>query len=198
VKHLEKDTKYLIICVVFLLLILPVFFGLYAENLFFQIINNYTLLTLFGGLVVLLTVGEIIDIFGFNTQSLELIKENDVIQSLITRKKRFVILTLFLIIMITEELVFRYYLIGFLNDSLNLDIILVLILSSVFFSLYHIHMWFKFKNIRILIIFLGNSLLLGFFLAFIYLTLGFIVCVIIHYLLAFLFYFSLFNRYFKT
>ncbi|MFW9823709.1 MAG: type II CAAX prenyl endopeptidase Rce1 family protein [Candidatus Thorarchaeota archaeon] len=107
-------------------------------------------------------------------------------------------LTLFLIIILTEELVFRYYLIGFLYDSLNLDAFLILILSSVFFSLYHIHVWFKFKNIRILKIYLGNSLLLGFFLGFIFLTLGFFVCVIIHYLLALLFYFSLFNRYFKT
>jgi len=174
------------------------FFGLYVENIIPQAINLYTFLIIFGGLIVLFTLGELIDIFGFNTESLELIKEHDVIQALITKKKRLVILSLFLLTMIMEELIFRYYLLSFLFHSLNLDFILVLIISSLFFSLYHFHTWFTFKNLRILGIFLIISFLLGLFLGFIFITLGFFICVIIHSLFALLFYFNLFNRYFKT
>ena len=43
----------------------------------------------------------------------------------------------------------------------------------------------------------GMLFLLGFFLGFIYITFGFFFCIIIHALLALLFYFNLFNRYFK-
>ena len=196
--NLEKNRKYIIISVISLLLILPMFFGLYAEYIIPQGSNLYTFLILFGGLVVLFTVGELMDLFGFNTESLELIKEHDVIQALIKKKKRLVILSLFLLTMIMEELIFRYYFLSFLFHSLNLDMILVLIISSLFFSLDHFHIWFTFKNLRILGIFLSNSFLLGFFLGFIFLTLGFFLCVIIHSLFAFLLYFNLFNRYFKT
>jgi len=198
VNSLEKNRKYIIISVISLLLILPMFFGLYVENIIPQAINLYTFLIIFGGLIVLFTLGELIDIFGFNTESLELIKEHDVIQALITKKKRLVILSLFLLTMIMEELIFRYYLLSFLFHSLNLDFILVLIISSLFFSLYHFHTWFTFKNLRILGIFLIISFLLGLFLGFIFITLGFFICVIIHSLFALLFYFNLFNRYFKT
>ncbi|MHA2035961.1 MAG: CPBP family glutamic-type intramembrane protease [Promethearchaeota archaeon] len=195
---MEINRKYLIICVVSLFLILPVFFGLYVENLFLQVSNLYTLLVLFGGLIVLVSLGELMDIFGFNKESLELIKDHDIIKSLISKKNRLGILVLFLMTMIMEELIFRYYLISVLYDTLNLNIFIVLLISSVLFTLYHIHIWFKFRNIRILGTFLCNSFLLGFFLGFIFLTLGFFACVIIHSLLAFLFYLNLFNRNFKV
>lgn len=196
-KTLEKNKKYIIISIVSLLLILPMFFGLYIENLFTQIINIYTLLVLFGGLVVLLTLGELMDIFVLDTKSLELIKEHDVIQALITKKKRLVLFSLFLITMIMEELIFRYYFLSLLFHSLTLDLILVLSISSLVFSLYHIHIWFTYKNLRIFGIFFINSFLLGFLLGFIFLTLGFFFCVLVHSLVALLFYLNLFNRYFK-
>ena len=85
--NLEKNRKYIIISVISLLLILPMFFGLYVEYIIPQGSNLYTFLILFGGLVVLFTVGELMDLFGFNTESLELIKEHDVIQALIKKKK---------------------------------------------------------------------------------------------------------------
>ena len=197
-KTLEKNKKYIIISVVTLLLIIPMFFGLYIENLFTQISSIYPLLVLFGGLVVLLTVGELMDIFVLDTKSLELIKEHDVIQALITKKKRLVILSVFLITMIMEELIFRYYFLSLLFHTLTLDLILVLFISSLVFALYHIHIWFTYKNLRIFGIFLFNSFLLGFLLGLIFLTLGFFFCVLIHSLVALLFYFNLFNRYYKT
>ena len=195
---MEKKRKYVLIVVVFLLLTIPIFFGIYIETIFLQASNLYAIFVLFGGLVIFLSLGELIDIYGFNIESLEAIKKHDVIQSLTEKKKKLNTVVIFIITMIMEELIFRYYLISILFHSLNLSSILALILSSLFFSFYHIHTWFSFKNVRILTIFLSNSFLLGLFLGFIFLTLGFFYCIIIHSIIAFLFYFNLVNRYFKT
>lgn len=197
VYFLEKKRKSIIIVVVFVLLTMPIFFGLYVETIFLQVSNLYAIIILFIGLVVLLSLGELIDIYGFNIESLEAIKEHDVIKALTEKKKRFNTLLLFIVTMIMEELIFRYYFISFLFHSLNLSTILALIISSLFFSLYHIHTWFTFKNLRILGIFLSNSFLLGLFLGFIFLNIGFFYCIIIHSFIAFIFYFNLVNRYFK-
>jgi membrane protease YdiL (CAAX protease family) len=195
---LEKKRKYILIVVVFLVLTIPIFFGIYVETIFLQVSNLYAFFVLFGGLVIFLSLGEVIDIYGFNIESLEAIKKHDVIQSLTEKKNRLNTVVIFIITMIMEELIFRYYLINILFHSLNLSSILALILSSLFFSFYHIHTWFSFKNVRVLIIFLSNSFLLGLFLGFIFLTLGFFYCIVIHSIIAFLFYFNLVNRYFKT
>jgi membrane protease YdiL (CAAX protease family) len=195
---LEKKIKYITIVVVFFLLTIPIFFGIYVETIFLQVNNLYAIIILFGGLVVLLTLGELIDIYGFDIKSLEVIKEHDVIQALTQKEKIFRTLLLFIITMIMEELIFRFYLINFLFHTLDLNLALVLIISSFFFSLYHIHTWFTYKNMRILVIFLSNSFLLGLLLGYIFLNLGFFYSIIIHSVIAFLFYFNLVNRYFKT
>ncbi len=195
---MEKKTKYTIIVIVFLILTIPIVFGVYVETIFLHVSNLYAILVLFGGLFVLLSVGELIDIYGFNIKSLEAIKMHDVIKSLTEKENRFSTLLLFIITMIMEELIFRYYLISILFHSLHLSIVLVLIISSLIFSLYHIHTWFAFKNIRILGIFLSTSFLLGLLLGYVFITLGFFYCIIIHSIIAFLFYFNLVNRYFKT
>ena len=194
---MEKKRKYVLIVVVFLLLTIPIFFGIYIETIFLQVSNLYVIIILFGGLIVLLSVGEFTDRYGFNFESLEAIKDHDVIQALTEKKSRLKILILFIITMIMEELIFRYYLISLLFHTLDLNIVVVLIISSLFFSLYHIHTWFSYKNLKILVIFLSNSFLLGLFLGYVFLTLGFFYCIIIHSIIAFIFYFNLVNRYFK-
>ena len=198
VPNLEKKRKYIIIVVVFVLLTIPIFFGLYVETIFLQVSNLYAIIILFGGLIVLLSLGELIDKYGLNIESLEAISKHDIIHVLTEKKNRLNTLLLFIITMIMEELIFRYYLISFLYHSRGLSLVLALFISSLVFSLYHIHTWFTFKNVRILGIFLSNSFLLGLFLGFLFLTLGFFYCIIIHSIIAFLFYFNLVNRYFKT
>jgi len=195
---LEKKRKHIIIIVVFLLLTIPIFFGIYVDTIFLQVSNLYVIIISFGGLIVLLSVGELTDRYGFNVESLEAIKDHEVIQALTEKKSRLKILILFIITMIMEELIFRYYLISLLFHTLDLNIVMALIISSLFFSLYHIHTWFSYKNLKILVIFLSNSFLLGLFLGYVFLTLGFFYCIIIHSILAFIFYFNLVNRYFKN
>ena len=151
-----------------------------------------------GGLVVVLSIGEITDNYGFTRESLKIMKEHDVLHALINKENRLMILFLFILTMVMEELIFRFYLIGFLTQTLGLSIIVVLFMSSISFSLYHIHMWFSYRDLRILVIYLSNSFLLGLFLGFIFVTLGFVLCILFHSLLGFLFYFNLYRRYFKA
>ena len=194
---MQDKQKYLKISIITLILILPIFFGVYVENLFVKVFNLYAFLTLMGGLVIVLSIGEITDNYGFTSESLKIMKEHDVLHTLINKENRLMILFLFILTMVMEELVFRFYLIGFLTQTLGLSIIIVLFISSISFSLYHIHTWFTYKDLRILVIYLSNSFLLGLFLGFIFITLGIVLCIIFHSLLGFLFYFNLYRRYFK-
>ena len=194
---LENNQKYTIICLITLILTIPLFFGFYAEYLFISEFSLYTLFVFLGGLFVLLSIGELIDTFGFTKDSLDIIKKHDVIDVLIEKRNRLPIFSLFLITMIMEELIFRNYLINLFIHTVKLHVILGIFISSLVFSLYHIHTWFNYKDLRISVIYLINSFLLGLFNGFIFLTLGLITCVIIHTSLAFLFYYNLYKRYFK-
>ena len=196
-KLLEHNQEYTIKCLITLILTIPLFFGFYADYLF---ISEFSLITLFiflGGIFVLLSIGELIDIFGFTKDNLEIIKKHDVIYVLVEKQKRIVILSLFLITMMMEELIFRNYLIILLIRTLNLHEFLGIFISSLVFSLYHVHIWFKFRDLRIFVIYLSYSFFLGLFNGLMLLTLGLITCIIIHTCLSFLFYYNLYNRYFK-
>ncbi|MFW9894586.1 MAG: CPBP family intramembrane glutamic endopeptidase [Candidatus Thorarchaeota archaeon] len=194
----KRGKKYYIICFFTIILTLPIFFGQYIENFYAQIINTSTIFVYFLGIIVLFIIGGLIDVFGFNVKELELIKDHDVIQALIKKENRLFILIMFILTMIMEELIFRYYIISFLSSTLSLNLIFIILISSVFFSLYHIHIWFKFQDLRILGIFMTNSFLLGLFLGFIFLTLGFSLCLITHSVVALIFYLNLYNKYFRT
>ena len=194
---MENNQKYAIICLITLILTIPLFFGFYAEYLFISEFSLYTLFVFLGGLFVLLSIGELIDMFGFTKDSLEIIKKHDVIDALIEKRNRLTTFSLFLITMIMEELIFRNYLINLFIHTVKLHVVLGIFTSSLIFSLYHIHTWFTYKNLRISVIYIINSFLLGLFNGLMFLTLGFITCIIIHTSLAFLFYYNLYKRYFK-
>lgn len=194
---MENNQKYTIICLITLILTIPLFFGFYIEYLFISEFSLYTLFIFLGGLFILLSIGELIEMFGFTEDSLDIIKKHDVIDVLIEKRNRLAIYSLFLITMIMEELIFRNYLINLFIRTLNLHVILVIFISSLVFSLYHIHVWFNYKDLRIFVIYLINSFLLGLFNSIMFLTLGLITCIIIHSSLSFLFYYNLYKRYFK-
>jgi len=140
-----------------------------------------------------------IAIYGYNYQSFNAIKEQDVIIAFTSRNDKAVICGIFLpMIMIIEELIFRYYMIGFLLNQVRLDVISAILISSIIFSLFHIHIWFRFKNLKLLLINLGDSFLLGVFNGYILLTLGLIPCILIHYILVLILYYNIYKRYFKN
>lgn len=190
---MKKSTVISIISVV---LIIPILFGVYTENFIVRDADLYTILLLILGFSLLLFIGKIINYFGFNNYDIDLMRRHDVINAFINNN-RIVLWIFFPITMIMEELIFRYYLISFLATTLQLKIILSILISSIAFSLYHIHTWFSYKSQTILLINLSYTLLLGLYLGYLFYTLGFIVCILIHYLIALYLYYNLYRKNFR-
>ena len=190
---MKKSTVISIISVV---LIIPILFGVYTENFIVRYADLYTILLLILGFSLLLFIGKIINYFGFNNYDIELMRRHDVINAFINNN-RIVLWIFFPITMIMEELIFRYYSLSFLATTLQLKLILSILISSIAFSLYHIHTWFSYKSQAILLINLSYTLLLGFYLGCLFYTLGFIVCILIHYLIALYLYYNLYRKNFR-
>ncbi len=192
---MQSIKKYLIIIIIDIILIIPIVFGFYNEYLTYHELNYYVVLIIIIGFLILLLFGKLIEIYAYDEKSLQIMKQHDVIESLIENKNKSVLLIFFLLTMVMEELIFRYYIISFL--LIQLEVLWGLFFSSIIFSLYHIHTWFSYKNIRISIIYIGYSFFMGLFLGYILLTVGLFPCILIHGSLAFMMYFSIYNRYFK-
>lgn len=189
--------KFTVIGIVSVFLIIPIFFGVYIEYFIARERELLALIPLIFGLLIFMLISKVVNIFGYNQKSIDLMRKHTVVDALLYRKL-VILWFLFPLTMITEELIFRYYLISFLFSTLQLNIILTIVLSSISFSLYHIHTWFYFKDVTILAINLSYTLLLGLFNGYIFFTLGIIPCIIIHYLIAFYSYHDLYKGYFKN
>jgi hypothetical protein len=195
---LIKVKKYIIIIILFANLTVPVFFGLYLEYFTIRELNWVVIIITISGLFILLFMGKIIEIFGYNQKNVEVMRENDVINALINGDSKLILWFFFPIIIITEELIFRYYTIGFLDYNLKLEPVIVIILSSLFFSTYHIHIWFRYKNLTILLINLGYPFMLGLYNGYVFLNIGIIPCILAHYFIAFYSYYNIYRRYFHN
>jgi membrane protease YdiL (CAAX protease family) len=188
--------KITFICIITIFLVIPIFFGVYIEFFLVSELQLYTIQFLVLGFFLLLFVGWIINNFGFNQSSIELMRNHNVVNALINNK--YINLWLFFpITIVMEELIFRYYLLSFLTLILQLRIFLSILISSIIFSFYHIHTWFTYKSQKILLINLSYTLMLGFFIGYIFFMLGFIPCIIIHYLVAFYLYYNLYRKNFN-
>ena len=186
--------KYLFITLAVIILIFPLFFGIYTE---FLIINDFTLFILAYlviGFVFLLVLGKVMEHFMYKGANKEIMKHHDVINALLNKNGKIILLVFFPLTMIMEEFIFRYYLMGLLLFQLKLGLILVILISSVFFSLYHLHIWFKFKNLKILISYLISSFLLAIYNGYLLITLGIFACIIVHTILVFILYYNLYKK----
>lgn len=177
---------------------MPMILGVYVQYIFVRTLDIFIFLFFLFGLVTLFIIGKLIHNYIFNKDSIELMRKHDVTNALINRNNRIVIWLFFPLTMVMEELIFRYYLIGFLIDSLKLDVLSVIFISSLIFSLYHIHTWFSYKNLTILITNLVYTFLMGLYIGFLFLNIGIVPCILIHYTLAFSLYYNIYKRYFKT
>ena len=195
---MEFNRKYGILGILFVILIVPIIFGIYIEYLFIRELNITVFIVLVFGLIVFLLLEKFIIDYGYNDTSFKALKTQDVLNALITKENKAVIWLFLPMIMIIEELIFRYYMIGFLLKQVGLEVIWAILISSSIFSLFHIHIWFRFKNLRVLIINLVDSFSLGLFNGYIFLTLGLIPCILIHYGLVLLLYYGIYKRYFKS
>lgn len=195
---MENSVKYIIIVIISTILFIPMFFGVYIEHLLVRELNFYSILFLLSGLLILLSIGKLIEIFIFNRKNIELMKKHDVTNALINNDNRIIIWLFFPLTMIMEELIFRYYLISFLIYSIKLEVTSVIFISSFFFSMYHFHTWFSYKSVPILLVNLSFPFLLGLFNGYIFLTLGIIPCIIVHFTVAFLLYYNIYVKYTKN
>ncbi|MBY9016767.1 MAG: CPBP family intramembrane metalloprotease [Candidatus Lokiarchaeota archaeon] len=191
---MKFGTKYFVITVIVICLIIPIFFGIYINFLLVSQLSSGIVLFLLIGFALLLGLGKVMEILMYSEKSKELMKQHDVVEALLDGNDLLVLLVFFPLTMIMEEFIFRYYLIGFLINQLKIDILPVILISSVVFSLYHIHIWFKFKNFKILVAYLISSFFLGIYNGYILLSLGIFACIIAHSFLVFLLYYSLYKK----
>ena len=193
-----KVKKYITLSGLLIVLTIPMFFGVFLEYFTIREINWLIIFIFIVGLSVLLFLGKIIEIFGYNIRNVEVIRKQDVINALINQNNKFIFWIFFPIIILIEELVFRYYIIGILVNLLESESILAIFISSLAFSLFHIHIWFRYKNLTILIMNIGYAFLMGLYIGYIFLKLGIIPCILIHYIIAFSLYYNIYRRYFKA
>ena len=186
--------KYFSITVVVILLIIPIFFGIYIGFLFVSEFSLSILLFLLIGFVLLLGIGKLMEFLMYSEKSKELMKQHDVVKALLNGNDINVLLVFFPLTMIMEEFIFRYYLIGILLFQVKLELILAILISSVIFSLYHLHIWFKFKNLKILLSYLISSFILAIYNGYLLITLGIFVCIIVHIILVFILYYNLYKK----
>ncbi|MFX1388395.1 MAG: type II CAAX prenyl endopeptidase Rce1 family protein, partial [Promethearchaeota archaeon] len=181
-----------------IILTTPMFFGVYLEYFTIKELDWFIIVIFIIGLLVLLFLGKIIEIFGYNNKNVEVMRKQDVINTFINKNNKIIIWFFFPIIIIIEELIFRYYSLGILVHVLELDSIIAIPISSLIFSLFHIHIWFRYKNLTILLINLGYPFLMGLYIGYVFLKLGIIPSIIIHYTIALTLYYNIYRRYFKT
>ena len=186
--------KYLSITIIVILLIIPIFFGVYTDFLIVRELSVFVVLFLLIGFVLLLISGKIIERFLYKEPSKELMKQHDVVNAFMSGDSKMALLVFFPLTMIMEELIFRYYIIGLLLKELMGGVILAIIVSSIIFSIYHIHIWFRFKDKTILISYLITSFLLGIYNGIILLTLGIFACIIVHTVIVFILYYNLYKK----
>ena len=194
---MEKIRKYTLISITFILLIVPIFLGIYNEYFFIRELDVNVVLILIFGFIIFLIIGKIVEVFVYNDENIGVIKKQDVIYAFISKKNLIVIWIFFPIIMIIEELIFRFYIIAILINQVQLEALVAVFISSSVFSIFHIHTWFSYRNVRILLVNLIFPFFLGLFNGYIFLTLGIIPCIVIHYIIVLNLYYNLYKRYFK-
>ncbi len=177
---------------VILILIIPLFFGFNIKFLFFNKIQAFQIFLIGVLLTFLLVLGFLIVRYVFTIRDYEIIKKHEIINGFISNSIKLVTIS-FLLTMIMEELIFRFYILGFL--IVNLNLLMAITISSVIFSLYHIHIFFYFRNLKIFAVYLSYSFLIGLLNSYILIYLGFFFCIISHFLIVYLIYYGLFKNY---
>ncbi|MFX1281569.1 MAG: lysostaphin resistance A-like protein [Promethearchaeota archaeon] len=188
--------KFTIIIVFTSILIIPPFFDVYPDFLAVKSIKLQEILFIILGCLLLFLIGLFINFFGFNQADIENMRNHTVIEALIN-KNNVILWIFFPVTMLMEELLFRYYILSFLSSTLEFTILLSVLISSIAFSLYHIHTWFTFKSQKILFVNLSYTFILGLILGYVFFMSGIIPCILIHYLVAFNLYYIIYKKNFK-
>jgi membrane protease YdiL (CAAX protease family) len=190
----EIDFRFIIKLIIVMFLITPIFFGFSSEFLLPQKINAFSISTVIFGIILIFTLSKITVRYQITEASYENLKSQEVIESFIS-SDYFALYSTFLITMIMEELIFRFYIVGLLIHFIGS--IYTILVSSIIFAFFHIHTWFSHHNRDITLIYLAYSFLLGLLNAYILITFGILFSIVVHYFLAFLFYYEIYKKFRK-
>jgi membrane protease YdiL (CAAX protease family) len=180
------ELKNLVKGIVTAVLIIPIVFGVNIEYLFIRSFDLVIILFLLIGFVILFFGGLLLIKTVFRKEALGKMKKHEVVLAF-QKDDKITLFFWFPLTMVMEELIFRYYLTGFLD--ILLTPIHTIFLSAIIFGIYHFHVWFLFKNLQIVFSYIGYSFLLGLILGFTLLTLGLFPCIFIHFsLILFIYY----------
>jgi len=123
----------------------------------------------------------------YQKDTIEKMRNHFIISALIEKKYK-VLLYHFPLVMIFEELLFRLFIFTFFYNIFGY--ISAGIISTLIFGIYHIHIWFEFKDQKITFSFIIISISLGLILGACLVFFGIIICFFIHYFVVlFLFYY---------
>ena len=90
-KTLEKIRKYTLISITFILLIVPIFLGIYNEYFFIREFDVNVVLILIFGFIIFLTIGKLIEVYAYNDENIGVIKKQDIVNAFISKKNLIVI-----------------------------------------------------------------------------------------------------------
>jgi hypothetical protein len=187
----EFNIKHYLILISVIFCMIPPFFGTFIKLIVISQFNVFILSLIIIGLIILYLMGKAFEKYGYTPETLKLMSQHDLISALLNKNNKMVLFFFFPLTMVMEEFLFRFYSIGILYIVINLGTLESILVSSLIFSIYHLHFWFKFKNRRLTIIFIIFSFFLGLLNGFVLLTIGLPFCVLIHYLLAFILYLNI-------
>lgn len=178
--------------IIIIVLVIPIFFGFNMQFSYFSKMGLFEIFLILICLLFLIIVGIFIVKYIFNANDYEKMKEHEIIKGFICKNIKLVTIS-FLLTIIIEELIFRFYIMGIL--IININVISSIMISSVIFSLYHIHIFFYFRISKIIWIYLGYSFLIGFVNGIILNFVGLFCCIIDHFFIVYMIYYWLFRSY---
>lgn len=193
---LKKHSKAILIIVLIFLSLIPIFFGYNVHYIIILSFNPIQFLYVLAGIVLLFLLGRVIFSKVIDEKSISKMKDHELIESFINRNEKWVKWFIFPLTMLMEELLFRFHAITIIIDLINLNSTLAVLISSSIFSIYHIHFWFRYNDVRIFISYLILSFFLGLLNGYVFIHYGLIICFIIHYGLAFELYFYLYRKFY--
>ncbi len=188
---MKSQSKNIIKVNILFILIIPVFFGVlinYLVIINLDLLMGVVTLILMGGLYL---IGRLTNKALYKEDILDRITNHEVVYTFVNRKNWINIWGFFPITLAMEEFIFRFYFIGLLLVLPNMNVWVPIISSSLAFSLYHLHIWFAYKNAKILLNYLVYTLLMGLILGVFFIWYGLIICILVHILIALSLYYDI-------
>jgi Type II CAAX prenyl endopeptidase Rce1-like len=187
--NIVKKTHFFISALI--VLIIPVVFGFKSQNLIQFSVNFIQLVALIGIGIAYYLIGVLI-FRHQNEEVLQVLKKNEIFKGM-QEGKWINTIFVFAVVMLFEELIFRFYLIALLEYSI-LENNLIILIGSLIFGIYHIHIYFQYKNKNLAVIYIVFSFCLGIYFSVIFFLLGIFGSFLAHFLIVFFIYYTIWRK----